>query len=161
MLAFFKLLVRFQFYRPSSRCGHLDFTPFQLICNQTEAGRKNSLVPCAMNVSIHYCYWKQGTWPRWWQRDKGIELYIRTRGRTGDASGTNATGPQRDTPAIMYARWIRSTHWSLCLLNANAMLFCQLTKWPHKHTLSNARLFNLENGHLRACRGAYISQCAL
>ena len=28
-----------------------------------------------------------------------------------------------------------STRWSLCLLNADAMLFCQLTKWPHKHTL--------------------------
>ena len=41
-------------------------------CNQTEAGRNNSLVPCAMNVSINYCYWKQGTWPRWWQHDKGL-----------------------------------------------------------------------------------------
>ena len=69
-----------------------------------------------------------------------IELYIRTRGRT------NTTGPQRDVRATMYACWIRSTCWSLCLLNADAMLFCQLTKWPHKHTLSNACLFNL------ACR---------
>ncbi len=42
-------------------------------CNQTEAGRQNSLVPffTAMNTSIHCCYWIQGTWPRWWQHDKG------------------------------------------------------------------------------------------
>ena len=45
-------------------------------CNQTEAGRNNSLVPCAMNVSIHYCYWKQGTWPRWWQRGKGLLIAL-------------------------------------------------------------------------------------
>ena len=39
--------------------------------NQTKAGLNNSLVPCAINVSIHYCYWKQRTWPRWWQHGKG------------------------------------------------------------------------------------------
>ena len=33
-----------------------------------------------------------------------IELYIRTRGRTGDAACTNATGPQDDKRAILYAR---------------------------------------------------------
>ena len=32
-----------------------------------------------------------------------IELYIRTRGRTGDAACTNATGQQGDTRAILYA----------------------------------------------------------
>ena len=37
-----------------------------------------------------------------------------------------------------------------------AMLFFQLTKWPHKHTRSNACFVNLENGRLRACRVAYI-----
>ena len=26
-----------------------------------------------MNVGIHYFYWKQGTWPRLWQRDNGLE----------------------------------------------------------------------------------------
>ena len=41
------------------------------------------------------------------------------------------------------------------------MLFCQLTKWPHKHLLWDACCVNLENGRLRACRGAYIGQCAL
>ena len=47
-------------------------------CNQIEAGRNNSLVSaCAMNVSINYCYWKQGTWPRWWQHDKCLyTLYM-------------------------------------------------------------------------------------
>ena len=35
-----------------------------------------------------------------------------------------------------------------------AMLFFQLTKWPHKHMLGNACLINLENGRLRACRVA-------
>ncbi len=36
--------------------------------SQTEAGRRNSPVPfCTMNISIHYCYWIQGIWPRWWQ----------------------------------------------------------------------------------------------
>ena len=30
-------------------------------CNQTEAGRRNSLVPfCTINISIHYCYRIQG-----------------------------------------------------------------------------------------------------
>ena len=74
-----------------------------------------------------------------------LHVYIRTRGRTGDAACTNATGrPQGDTGAI-------------------------LTKWPHKHTLWDAVLStykmaaqthavrccfgNLENGRLRACRG--------
>ena len=33
-----------------------------------------------------------------------IELYIRTRGCTGDAACTNATGPQDDKCAIPYAR---------------------------------------------------------
>ena len=42
-----------------------------------------------------------------------------------------------------------------------AMLFFQLPKWPHKHMLSNACFVNLENGRLRACRVAYIGQCAL
>ena len=42
-----------------------------------------------------------------------------------------------------------------------AMLFCQLTKWPHKHTLCTACFVNLENGRLRACRVTYIGQCAL
>ena len=41
------------------------------------------------------------------------------------------------------------------------MLFCQLTKWPHKHTLCDACFVNLENGLLRACRVGYIGQCAL
>ena len=31
---------------------------------------------CTMNVSIHCCYWKQRTWPRWWQRDKGSILIL-------------------------------------------------------------------------------------
>ena len=52
--------IKYKIYRPLSLCGHLDFTPFQLIVTQTETGRNNSLVPCAMNVSIDYCYWKQG-----------------------------------------------------------------------------------------------------
>ncbi len=44
-------------------------------CNQNEAGRRNSLVPfCLMNISINYCCWIQGTWPRWWQHDKGLLL---------------------------------------------------------------------------------------
>ena len=35
-------------------------------CNQTKAGRRNSLVPfCEMIISIRYCYSIQGTWPRW------------------------------------------------------------------------------------------------
>ena len=42
-----------------------------------------------------------------------------------------------------------------------AMLFFQLTKWPHKHMLSNACFFNLENGRLCACQVGYIGQCAL
>ena len=48
---------------------HFDFSPFSNQCNQTEAERRNSLVPfCTMNNSIHYFYWIQGTWPRcWWQ----------------------------------------------------------------------------------------------
>ena len=32
-----------------------------------------------------------------------IELYISTRGRTGDASCTNVTGPQGDTRTILHA----------------------------------------------------------
>ena len=36
---------------------------------------KLRLVPCAMNVSIHYHYCKQGAWPRWWQRDKVLLLW--------------------------------------------------------------------------------------
>ena len=35
-------------------------------CNNTEAGRNNSLVPRLRNE----CCLKQGTWPRWWKRDK-------------------------------------------------------------------------------------------
>ena len=35
---------------------------------------------------------------------KSIELYIRTRGRTGDAACTSAMGPQDDKRAILYAR---------------------------------------------------------
>ena len=42
-----------------------------------------------------------------------------------------------------------------------AMLFCQLTKWLHKHTLCDACFVNLENGRLRTSRVAYIGQCAL
>ncbi len=34
--------------------------------------------------------------------DLNIELYIGTRGRTGNATCTNATGPQGDTRAILY-----------------------------------------------------------
>ena len=42
------------------------------LCYQTEAGRKNSLVPsCAMTVSIHNWYLIQGTIPRWWLHDTG------------------------------------------------------------------------------------------
>ena len=41
------------------------------------------------------------------------------------------------------------------------MLFWQLTKWPHKHTLCDARFVNLNDGHLRACRVAYLGQWAL
>ena len=34
-------------------------------CNQTEAGRKNSLVSlCSRNISIHFCCLVQGTRPR-------------------------------------------------------------------------------------------------
>ena len=36
------------------------------------------------------------------------------------------------------------------------LFFFQLTKWLHKHTLSNACFVNLENGNLRACWVAYI-----
>ena len=42
-----------------------------------------------------------------------------------------------------------------------AVLFCQLTKWSHKHTLCDASFVNLENGRLRACRVAHLGQCAL
>ena len=72
-------------YRPFSRCGHLDFTHraialwFHSIptrCNKTEVGRNNSLVPCEMNVIIHYYYTKQGAWPRWWQLNKGLHGYF-------------------------------------------------------------------------------------
>ena len=43
-------------YRPLSRCGHLDFTPIQLII--TKLRLDEILVwchVCAKNVSIHYC----------------------------------------------------------------------------------------------------------
>ena len=48
---------------------HLDFL-LSNQCNQTEAGRRNSLVPfCTMNINLHYWSWMQGAWPRWWQYD--------------------------------------------------------------------------------------------
>ena len=63
--------------RHHGKCGHLDFTPFQLIVTKL---RLDEIIVwchvCAMNVSIHYCYWKQGTWPRWWQWDKGVQLSL-------------------------------------------------------------------------------------
>ena len=39
-------------YKPLSRCGHLDFTQFQLIVTKTEAGQNTSLAPCAMLAFI-------------------------------------------------------------------------------------------------------------
>ena len=44
-------------------------------------------------------------------------IYIRTRGRTSDASCTNATGPQDDKRVILHARWIWNTRLSSSLLN--------------------------------------------
>ena len=48
--------------RPLPRCCHLDFTQFQLIVTKL---RLDEIIVwchvCAMNVSIHYYYWKQGT----------------------------------------------------------------------------------------------------
>ena len=63
--------------------------------------------------------------------------------------------------AILYARWIWNTRWSVCLMNATRCCSVQLTKWPHKHRLWDASFVNLENGRLRSCRSAYIAQCAL
>ena len=75
--------------------------------------------------------------------DECIELYIRTRGRTGDASCTNATGPQDGKRHSVRALDMKYT-FEFFLLKAQGCC-----------------LFNLENGRLRACRGAYIGQCAL
>ena len=109
------------------------------------------------NTRVRFAFWIMAA-----IQVKTIELNIRTRGGTdGDASCTNAMGPRENTRAILHARRIGSRRWSLCLLNADAILYCQLTKWPHKHTLSNACLSNLKNGRLRACWGMYIFQCAL
>ncbi len=47
--------------------------------NQTEAGRRKSLVPfCTVNICIHYCYWIQGKWPRQWQHDSLLQMLIHT-----------------------------------------------------------------------------------
>ena len=67
-------------YRSLSRCGHLGFTPFILIV--TKLRLEEIMVwchVCAMNVDIRYCYWKQGTWPRWRQRDKGLYTACRLK----------------------------------------------------------------------------------
>ena len=77
-----------------------------------------------------------------------IELYIRTTGRTGDASCTSATGLQEDTHVPFCTRIDKKHTLEFVFIERYAMLFFQLTKWPHKHTLSNACLFNLENGRL-------------
>lgn len=52
-----------------------------------------------MNISIHHCYWIQGTWSKWWQHNKGpfsscvtlssswleeFEARFRTDGRLGE-----------------------------------------------------------------------------
>ena len=43
--------------RPLSRCGHLDFTQFQLIATKLRLDEITVWCHvCAMNVSIHYCY---------------------------------------------------------------------------------------------------------
>ena len=44
-----------------------------------------------------------------------IELYIRTRGRTGDTSCTNATGAQGDTRAPFCMRVEYETHVGVCV----------------------------------------------
>ena len=44
--------IKQQSYKPLSRCGHLDFTQFQLIVTKTEAGQNTSLAPCAMLAFI-------------------------------------------------------------------------------------------------------------
>ena len=64
-----------------------------------------------------------------------IELYIRTRGRTGDAACTNTTGPQGDTRAILHAVEYE-VHIGVRVYGAlYVMLMCQLRKWPQKHAV--------------------------
>ena len=57
-----------------------------------------------------------------------IELYIRTRGRTGDAACTKTTGPQGDTRAILHAVEYE-VHIGVRVYGAlYVMLMCQLRK---------------------------------
>ena len=62
-----------QLYRLLSRCGHLDFTPFQLIVIKL---RLDEIIVwchvCAMNVSILYCY---GNMEHDQDRDRVIKVY--------------------------------------------------------------------------------------
>ena len=65
--------------RPLSRCGHLDFTPFKLIVTKL---RLDEIIVwchvCAMNVSIHSCYWKQGTFTNGDSVVKPFTIRLRT-----------------------------------------------------------------------------------
>ena len=76
---------------------------------------------------------------RWPHHDKGIELYYKNW-----RAHWWCFLHKRDGTSVLYARWIWNTRWSLWLLNATRCCFV-----------------NLENGRLRACRVAYIGQCAL
>ena len=68
---------------------------------------------------------------------------------------------RKETRARHSVRALNMKHlFEFVFIERYAMLF-QLTKWRHKHTLSNACFVNLENGRLGACRVAYIGHCAL
>ena len=56
-----------------------------------------------------------------------VHRVLRTRGRTGDASCTNATGPQGDTREPFCTRIDHEvTRLNLCLLNATRCCFVNL-----------------------------------
>ncbi len=44
--------------------GHFDFPPFKIIATKPRLeGKIDWFLFCAMNISIHYCCWIQGTCP--------------------------------------------------------------------------------------------------
>ena len=49
--------------------------PIDINVTKPSLEEQNSLVPsCKMIISVHYCYWIQGTWPRRRQQASGSEL---------------------------------------------------------------------------------------